>query len=85
MAEYVTKFYVQRIAILCVLTNKTQSELANELGISKQGLSHYISGKRKINEIIIDGICRYFGVPKQIFTDDRVFIVLDGENLKILT
>ena len=78
------KFEVKRIDILCTLLGVTQSEVARELGISKQRLNHIIKGNTKIDERTATGIAVYFGVPINIFLNPVVHMVLSGNKLEIL-
>lgn len=75
---------VERINLLCQLKGISQSQLAKELGISKQRLNNYVNGVNQIDEIIKVGICKYFEVPEKIFTQHTVHVVLKGKKLMIL-
>lgn len=71
---------LERINLLCAIVGKSKSQIANELGVSKQRLGHYISGRNLIDKITLDGIINYFGLPMGFFTDEKVTIEINNRN-----
>lgn len=60
--QLVTTFK-ERLSELCFASGQTDSDLAKDLGISKQTLSAWKCGTRSPKGPTIETIARYFGVP----------------------
>ena len=68
------KYFTQRLKEIRTQNKKTQEEIGNVLGITKQQYQLYESGKReiKVNQIIT--LCQYYNIsPEYIlgFTDEQ--------------
>ena len=75
---------IDRINLLIVLSGKSQIEIAKQLGVSKGQLNNYLTGKRKINEIVKKGICEMLNVPEKVLTQHTVHMTLKNKKLMIL-
>ena len=75
---------IERINLMCALLNKSQAQIAKELGISRQTLNHVVHGTRKLDEITRKAILRHFDLPEKVFTQHTVHLTLKGNNLNCL-
>jgi transcriptional regulator with XRE-family HTH domain len=76
--------YVERINLICLLAGISQSRLAKELGISKQALNNYVTGKRKFSNVVRIGILKQFDLPSKVFEQHQLHLVLKGDKLIVL-
>jgi len=77
-------FYIERTNLLCSLKGITKAQLATEIGISRQRLNHYLSGRNEFSKVVMLGICKYFDVPEKIFEQEEIQIILKGNKLIVL-
>ena len=74
---------VERINLMCSLLNKSQAQIAKELGISRQTLNHIIRGNRKVDELTRQAILKYFNLPEDVFYKEIIYLTLKDNNLNI--
>ena len=78
----------ERIKKLRKILNLTQQEFANRLGVARNNIAGYETGKRSPSDAVISLICREFNVNKEwlctgtgeIFMNQTDFAINDEEN-----
>lgn len=70
----------KKLKYLLKKRNITQMKLADEIGVSRSSITHYINGKVEPRTITVKAICDFFGVPISYFeesTDINDYIELE--------
>ena len=69
---------MNRIKILRLVNNKTQKDIADYLGVTRQAVSLYEQGKRQLNKSDIDTLADYFNVSVPYLQGATTYEVLDS-------
>lgn len=68
----------QRLRVAREQASFSQADVAGELGVTAAAVSQYESGKRRIDAVLLDRLCRLYGVPAG-FVLEGVVVIPDWE------
>lgn len=74
-------FNGNRLKFLLFFYDLTLQELANEIEVSKQLVSHWIHGIRNPKKAYLDFMCKFFNVNQDFFTDETIDFHFKGNEL----